>query len=417
MANRRSIVYGVGSSLAAIVAIGFFASMSDAQVRPGLQIKGTPTRTVTLAPSSATVRIEMTSFTCHNAGEAKFYSDGDEPYLMPLAVYVDGTTVNLQQLSTAACRTQRVPRLHGNLNRKNVKAGDQFAIPADTGVFEATLQPIGTGGTPHPDSVTLAGILVIAAEEDSTSDALTKGAYASIVTKLEEAINAELRKMGSANIAAIQETLRSFINGRVNFRTIVNFNFPGLADPDDFIGVGYAQTALSNLRRSDGTLTPQAFNLRFESDDKRTIYSVRGQFAIPPPPRKSTVRVVVHRVTAIDDLEGIGRGDPDFYARVSIDRVPKDSGVKTGNTIRPEWVFERTTNSNPVALQIELFEDDSANTDERCDIDPKANSRALVFLIDTSRSQSQTIANGVRQVRRGSHEKNRCEIEFTVSWN
>jgi hypothetical protein len=417
MATRSSALTLLAASALAAATLGALVSSGTAQIRSDLKIKGVPSRTFQTLPTAATVRIELTSFTCLNADEDAYYSNGDEPFLMPIAVFVDGTTVNLQQMSTAKCRTMRAPRIHGNLNRKNVKAGDHFSIPADTGVFETVLRPINTGGTPAPDAATLAGILVIAAEEDQTSGALVADAYKSIIAKLEEAINLELQKMGRANIAAIQETLQTLMRDRVNFRTIVNFNFPGLADPNDFIGAAYAQTSLINLRRSDGSLTPQGFSLRFDTPDKRCSYLVRGQFSIPPPPRRSTVRVVVHRVTAIDDLEGIGRGEPDFYARVSIDRVPKDSPVKTGNTIRPEWVFERTTNTNPVALQIELFEDDSVNTDERCDIDPAENSRALVFLIDTSKTRNQSLVNGQRMVRRGGKDKNKCEIEFTVSWN
>ena len=362
------------------------------------------------------VRFDLQTFHCLNADEDSAVSNGDEPYLLPVAVYVDGNTVSLATLGTSTAFLQRAPRAHGNLNRSNVRGGERFTIPADTGRFATNISLIDTGGLANPKSSTQIGILVVACEQDGTSNSVINAGYNTLVATLQTEINNAIRSLTAPNIAQIQNKIRSAVVAKMTKQTIKTLNIMGAIDPDGIVGAQYAQFTYGQLEAAGPAGLPIAMD--FNDTEEGVRYRIEGRASFPAAPRNSNVGVTINRVRAIDDLEGFGAGDPDFKARITVDRNVYNTPEKTGNTITPNWNTSRMTSNNPVQILIELFEVDSTSADERCDINPRNGVKPLSLFIDTTTGRITGDVTGMRGVPitvRGAGDSDRCEITFTVT--
>lgn len=406
------------SGIAALVVAGltaaFAVSLSHAQRVPKVISPGS-VRAV-FGRTGTPVRLDLQTFHCINADEDSVVSDGDEPFLLPVAVYVDGNTVRLSTLSTSTAFLQRAPRAHGNLNRNHVRGGERFAIPSDTGRFATNISLIDTGGLANPKTSTQVGILVVACEQDGTANSVINAGYATLVSTLQAELNNAIRSLSNPDIAQIQNKIRSAVTAKMTKQTIKSMNIMGAIDPDGIVGAQYAQFTYAQLEAAG----PSGLSIAMDFNDtsEGVHYRIEGRASFPPVARNSTVGVTINRVRAIDDLEGFGAGDPDFKARITVDRNVYNTPERTGTTISPNWNTSRATTNNPVQILIELFEVDSTSADERCDINPRAGVKPLNLFIDTATGRITGDVTGMRGVPitvRGAGDSDKCEITFTVN--
>jgi hypothetical protein len=96
------------------------------------------------------------------------------------------------------------------------------------------------------------------------------------------------------------------------------------------------------------------------------------------------VSVTIPRVIQVEDPDGLLLGDPDYYARVTIDGYEAESSVVTGADIQPFWVFTTEVDRNllEVLIVIELFDEDVLTPDDVIDIDPTDDDTSLSFILD-----------------------------------
>ncbi len=241
-------------------------------------------------------QIRLERFKVINADEDALYSDGDEPYLWVLYFTVDGTTVDLGKPGSASAsffsphRRVRDHRggqtqytqigSHDNLGRSGVDKGADFPIPPLLGTYADRLTPIR--GLPQDQDLakraTLAGVIVVAMDEDGSSEAAAEAGRREFERAMKEEINAAVRRLNpnvDANEIARRvadrvvdkmkaETLRGWTN-------VLRF-LAGVADPDDFIGADFQYTTYEQIERS-GTVS---FTMDFRKSGAH--YQVTGAF-------------------------------------------------------------------------------------------------------------------------------------------
>lgn len=362
------------------------------------------------------VRVELSTFRCFNADEDGALSDGDEPYLMPLMVWADGTTIKVSQLNTASVRTTRATKVHDNLGRSNVKAGDQFGIPKSTGTYENTILPIDAGNLADGRKLAQVGVLVVACEEDGTTDSAMAAGYAKMCSIIEAELNKAIRTLSQPNIGQVTQKVQDAVIKVVTKKTLSGFNIFGIVDPDGFVGSGFAQFTYDQLDKAGANGLP--INMIFEDKDAGVKYGITGSARVITQPVNKTVRVTIPKIKAIDDLEGFGMGDPDFVARITIDGQAWTSPEKSGETITPNWSFAKRCTVPEITITIELFEKDGVSADERCDINPKKSVKSLSmrYNILTNKIKGDIVGNGNANIlARGAGDSDRCEITFNVS--
>ncbi len=356
------------------------------------------------------VRIELNAFRCVDADEESAVSDGDEPYLMPVAIFADGTTINLSNLSAATVRLQRVNQVHGNLQRKGIFDGNCFLIPTATGRFDATMQPLTLGSS----DLGQCGVLVIACEEDGTSDRAINAGYNTLVSSLQTELNAAVRTLSPPDVAQLTNRIRDRVVNKIKKETLKRLNVFGIVDPDGFVGSGFSQFTIPQLTAAGEAGVPINFDMR--GDGVR--YRIEGRASLFTPIAPRNVNVTIRRIRAIDDLEGFGAGAPDFKARIGIFGATFTTPERTGNDIRPNFSFTRTVDSNRVSIAISLVDVDGTSRDDRCDINPAIGMKDLVLNYNIATGQITGDVTGSRGVEiraRGAGDGNRCEIFFVVN--
>lgn len=363
------------------------------------------------------VQIDLQTFTCINADEDSAISDGDEPYLIPVAVFVDGNTVSLQTIGTSTAFLMRAPRIHGNLNRKNVRGGERFSIPTDTGRFSTGVLPINTNGLADPEGSVQVGILVLACEQDGTNGSVIATGVNTLVSTLQAELNKAIQTLSQPDIKVIQDKIFAAVKSKMTKATLKTLNLMGAIDPDGIIGVQFVQYNLKRLKSAGAAGIP--IFMDFNDTDAGCHYQVEGRIGMQvAAPVAKTIRVTVNMVQAIDDLEGFGMGDPDFQARISIDRQVFNTPEKTGKTIRPNWTVARASNNPSVPVLIELFEKDWPSADERCDINPKKGVKPLsLFVNPATGAISGDVSGqvGVPITVAGAGDSDKCRITFTIT--
>jgi hypothetical protein len=137
-------------------------------------------------------------------------SGGDEPYLIAVVIIADGTTIDLDNPEKATARVLYSKGTHGNLGAQNVPQGKSLPIPASVGTFQADIKPIALPSDVYalmglkmiPTSVkdklkstrpAVIALLVVAAEEDASSDDTAQAAYQAMVNGLGPKLNQGLQ--------------------------------------------------------------------------------------------------------------------------------------------------------------------------------------------------------------------------------
>lgn len=126
------------------------------------------------------VYVNMGPFTIIKADE----EDDEEPYIVPVVLYLDGTTIDVMRLNQSSVRiaTARRHDTQGNIPQYNssIGSGDAIAVPDDVGYFETTILPVSLEladknlfgfevDYTHLVGATTVWVLVLALEEDNTS--------------------------------------------------------------------------------------------------------------------------------------------------------------------------------------------------------------------------------------------------------
>lgn len=165
------------------------------------------------------IRINLHTFRIVKADE----EDDEEPYLIPIIAYLDGSTINVSSLSTSSVRiqTSQRPNVHSNIPQTNaLGSGVDVSIPKDVGYFEQSILPININMVEtlkpfcDPDTdddgclirlrdstdATPVWIIALALEEDANDDAVANVSRDAIVQGIQEQFNQCVQGMTLADI-------------------------------------------------------------------------------------------------------------------------------------------------------------------------------------------------------------------------
>ena len=101
------------------------------------------------------------------------------------------------------------------------------------------------------------------------------------------------------------------------------------------------------------------------------------------------VKITIETVTALDDVEGLGCGEADFYAKSWIDGdyLGQSATVEDDDDIQPNWEFSKIVDSTAgsITARLEVWEDDWFGIclgDDQMDISPDTGDRGIDLVID-----------------------------------
>lgn len=150
---------------------------------------------------------------------------GDEPYLIPMVIYADGTTLDFSALPTSSVRTKTpVGPPQGNITAEDdICQGRRLSIPDSTGYFEDTIVPINLrdvgilipGCTPSSNddcrlnftqisNATTVWLVVVAFEHDATSEDVATAARDAVVEEFRTTVNQCINALTLADLATMQ---------------------------------------------------------------------------------------------------------------------------------------------------------------------------------------------------------------------
>lgn len=218
------------------------------------------------------VTIHLKRFICANPDED---SGKDEPYLMPIAIFADGTTIKLLDLANSKVRTYSSAKVHNNLPQ-GLKKNKVVAIPEETGKYQVTMQPIEAIGTTLGKQMALCGIAVIALEEDSTPYDVAKKGRDVLKAELEKKLNELIRQLKQPDTTAINEMISSIkakVLDAMKKKTLDSISgIFSLVDPDDYVGSAYLMWKYDEIQKAGGPGIP--FTMEFKGDCVR--YKIEG---------------------------------------------------------------------------------------------------------------------------------------------
>jgi hypothetical protein len=236
---------------------------------------------------------------------------GDEPYLFVLVCYVDGTTINPLSLPSSTIRIDCPSKTHGNVPDHDVYGNDvdtarTVRIPAKTGHFESTIEPIGLDfaadledcdgslGDAMQDG-TAVYILVVAMEEDGTSTSAVDAARSAVLTAIQDKANKIVQQLTLKDLRAgkipgfdpqeIQKQLQSkafdaakseTLSGPWFLPQIFPVVLAQILDPDDYIGWSLKQFTFRDVLEAGPHGIYFQMSLANPSDFEGA-YTVRGR--------------------------------------------------------------------------------------------------------------------------------------------
>ncbi len=376
-----------------------------------------PIKPVSSIPGPRTVQLDLETFQCFSTDELGV-TGGDEPYLAVRTYWIDGNTVKLDQLTQATFRKKDGTWAQENLGRTNVKGDQAFGIPNRVGSFEDVLIPIPPGGSSASGAPAMVGVAVIAMEQDFSSKDASGLFITDAFKKFDEEILRSIRTRTGVDKNRLSESLNGFLSTK--WTSLFHHNFLGAADGDDVIGTSFRIYSVPEIEAAG--LKGVEIGMGFYRGGllRKGEYHVRGVVRLkstPPPPRKDVVLTITH-VRQVDDLEGFGRGDPDFQARVVMDGQVFMSSEKSGETIRPNWTFRVPMHKPETPISIELYERDGGSPDELCDISQVRGRKTLLLRYIADKdvvSGDRRGKGGVEIVASGVGDSDRAEIGFTVA--
>jgi hypothetical protein len=244
----------------------------------------------------------------------------EEPYIIPIIAYLDGTTFDVTSLPTSSVRMETSQRqnTHGNLSQSDsLGSGVDISIPKDVGYFEKEILPINIQLVEAEKSKvrlrdvtrsTVVFIMVIALEEDANDDSVANAVRDTVVAGLQQKFNQCVQGMtlfdvfnmmqqglkledivttheevtfcgyqataektildqiteslvGMARSAGKEEV---FLNAWTFLHGGVINSFDDVVDPDDYIGLAWRAFTYDQLMREPGAIP---FTLDFKRNN------------------------------------------------------------------------------------------------------------------------------------------------------
>jgi hypothetical protein len=240
--------------------------------------------------------------------------DDEEPYLINLVLYLDGTTIDVMDLANSSIRLDASQGTHGNVPQYNgdLGSGDTAYLPESTGWFQTTLHPLNPelgDGLVDARELTQATTVIVASiaiEEDAVSTEAADALRSTLIVALEANLNEVLQSLTIADLLRLVqsggdlnnlvpgenqalcdefaelelgeldlEDLGLIIDCRPGLAQMVDEvvdlaiamaiaeelddvnlfeNFAAGIDPDDFIGMGLATFSMEQLRTAPGPI-------------------------------------------------------------------------------------------------------------------------------------------------------------------
>jgi hypothetical protein len=190
------------------------------------------------------VRIVLNRIHCIMHGENKH----DEPYILTVFFKVDGDTVIFNSNTLKLEGTATVVGTasgQGDLSKKEVRAGEDAAIPAAVGEYKTTLKPIPVQPLlPFlpPQVQPTIGYLMMLWEEDKTTAYLVGTAYGALRDSLKDELDKLVPQLGaqkqsptSTDIQVISSRIEAAVKNKVAGSNLFDI-FASIVDPDDRIG-------------------------------------------------------------------------------------------------------------------------------------------------------------------------------------
>ncbi|MBB6052815.1 hypothetical protein [Armatimonas rosea] len=304
----------------------------------------------------------------------------DEPYLIAVPFFIDGSTVKVGALSGnagfAALPSSTVTVLKANKTQKNIKNEDDwckegstwYSIPASTGQFKHTMKPISPDVIgPFSKKVALAGVIVAVVEEDGSTVQAANASRDAIVSTLKDQLTLAMFQQ-KFDIDAIRQKVTTQVKNAAISATVQNLTLAGIVDPDDLMGADADTWTYEQLEQAGAGGIP--INMHFKNKDDGE-YAIRGKVRIVQEVLPSQVTVKVTKVSAVGDFGE----SPDFYAKLSIAGNEKRTGtVEDKSMIEPNWTHTVTVGQDEeVPIVITLMESDTLK-DDVVDINPNKSS-------------------------------------------
>jgi hypothetical protein len=233
--------------------------------------------------SAIDVRLELDTLLVVEKNE----SSADEPYLWVVYLQVDGTTLNLANLSASFVALNAPAGSHGNLGAASdgMELDEQAAIPAAIGRFDTTLV---TNGLPQGigETISFVAVAVVGLEEDGTSDSAAEAGHQAMIntmqTELNKAIKAGMPPDPSTITDQVQDAVKAAIKDAsisvLSFLPISSlFDIAGIFDPDDFVGSAFAGPfTYQQIRNAGAAGIPFMFDLSEENSNNGN-YRIAGR--------------------------------------------------------------------------------------------------------------------------------------------
>jgi len=238
------------------------------------------------------ISIELLKLKCIHADEG----GGDEPYLIPVAVYLDGTTIKVFPTSSRHARIQSPAKTQGNLIRDPgsdaLHDNQTIGIPVPTGQFATSILPIGLEYKDKIDadtaqSITKVAILVVAMEEDSSPQSSIDAARDALVANLQSQLDAILQNgvfpaFDASSATSMAGALQSAVEAAAKADTLSDWWKPWvlleIGNPDDIVGVGYKLVSYADIKKAGYAGIP--FSLDFNGSGSH--YTVEGNIGMEP---------------------------------------------------------------------------------------------------------------------------------------
>jgi len=232
-------------------------------------------------PVPMPIEVNLHTFKVNKTNEGE---GDDDPYLIMAVIYADGTTVNPLDLAHSSVRITSPSKTHNNLlmdaHDNEPRSGKSYNIPYSLGHFENAILPLhGAGPLQTAQALSTVAVLVVALEEDGTSDSAANAGQKALVNNLQKELNAAIRSGSPPNPAAIQKKIQDKVTQAVKKETLSDWWAPwGLfdaLDPDDFIGASFALCSYKQILDAGATGLPISLSCKSSQGDYTISGSIR----------------------------------------------------------------------------------------------------------------------------------------------
>lgn len=225
-----------------------------------------------LRVSARDVRVRLDKLVLHETEDWW----GDEPFLWTVFVKIDGDTVDLAQLSSATATVISRSGSHKNLTTsEDLDEGTSLSLAPHVGQFRTILKTVRglDPATSIARSATRFAIIVVAFDEDGTSDGAIEAGRNALVSTLQERLNDAVRNLAPPDEEELKQALKKAVTDAIASATSW-YEIGGWSDPDDNIGFQFLNLAFGDL--SSGATLP--VDMHFTDDDAH--YQLTGSVSV-----------------------------------------------------------------------------------------------------------------------------------------